>query len=72
MTIAHRQRIATRRKLRAGRCKKFTSEVALCWRQHSEVSMMMAEVPISRPTASAARRLCRRARFVGPATRLSH
>jgi hypothetical protein len=35
-------------KLRAGGCKKFASELAPCWRQHSEVSMMMAEAPISR------------------------
>ena len=32
----------------AGRRKKFSSEPAHYWRQHSEVSMMMAEVPISR------------------------
>ena len=36
--------------MRAGGCKKFASELAYCWRQHSEMSMMMAEVPISRPT----------------------
>jgi hypothetical protein len=45
-----RKSVAARRKLRAGGCKKFASELALCWRQHSEVSMMLAEVPISRPS----------------------
>ena len=41
--------VAARRKSRAGGCKKFPSELAFCWRQHSEVSMMVAEVPLSRP-----------------------
>jgi len=36
--------------LRAGGCKKFASELAHCWRQHSEVSMTMGEVPISWPS----------------------
>ena len=36
--------------MRAGGCKKFGSELAPCGRQHSEVSMMMAEAPISRPS----------------------
>jgi hypothetical protein len=41
--------VAARRKSRAGGCKKFPPELAFCWRQHSEVSMMVAEVPLSRP-----------------------
>jgi hypothetical protein len=44
-----RKSVAARRKLRAGGCKKFASELRL-GRQDSEVSMLLAEVPISRPS----------------------
>ena len=50
------------------RGKKFASELAYCWRQHSEVSMMMAEVPISRPIPPRGPKTM----SSGPATRLSH
>ena len=50
MTIRPPAAYCLNEEIARGRCKKFASELAYCWRQHSEVSMMMAEVPISRPT----------------------
>ena len=50
MTIRPPAAYCRKEEIGAGGRKKFASELAYCWRQHSEVSMMMAEAPISRPT----------------------
>jgi hypothetical protein len=71
LTIRPSAAYCRKQEIARGGCKKFASELALCWRQHRSEhddgrSAYLPAFP------SAARRLCRRARLAGPTTRLSH